>query len=137
MLYQQTSDGIGEICMWGRHVFMGYLDKQEETNEVIDEEGWLHSGDLGLMDNQGYLYITGRIKGTRLGPAGISCKQAPPSMSGAGIPAPTKASALCLVWGRGITWVHRASCSAHPSSVLENSRWPSAGWTRESRPPRP
>ncbi|XP_028014928.1 long-chain-fatty-acid--CoA ligase ACSBG2 isoform X1 [Eptesicus fuscus] len=62
MLYQQTSDGIGEVCMWGRHVFMGYLEKQEETTEVIDEEGWLHSGDLGLMDNQGFLYITGRIK---------------------------------------------------------------------------
>ncbi|EPQ19040.1 Long-chain-fatty-acid--CoA ligase ACSBG2 [Myotis brandtii] len=62
MLLQPTSDGIGEICMWGRHVFMGYLEKQEETTEIIDEEGWLHSGDLGLMDNQGFLYITGRIK---------------------------------------------------------------------------
>lgn len=64
MLLQPTSDGIGEVCMWGRHVFMGYLEKQEETTEIIDEEGWLHSGDLGLMDNQGFLYITGRIKGT-------------------------------------------------------------------------
>ncbi|XP_059551240.1 long-chain-fatty-acid--CoA ligase ACSBG2 isoform X1 [Myotis daubentonii] len=62
MLLQPTSDGIGEICMWGRHVFMGYLEKQEETTEIIDEEGWLHSGDLGLMDSQGFLYVTGRIK---------------------------------------------------------------------------
>ncbi|ELK29824.1 Long-chain-fatty-acid--CoA ligase ACSBG2 [Myotis davidii] len=62
MLLQPTSDGIGEVCMWGRHVFMGYLEKQEETTEIIDEEGWLHSGDLGFMDNQGFLYITGRIK---------------------------------------------------------------------------
>ncbi|KAM7140506.1 long-chain-fatty-acid--CoA ligase ACSBG2 isoform 1-T5 [Molossus nigricans] len=62
MLLQQTSDGIGEICIWGRHVCMGYLERQEETMEVIDEEGWLHTGDLGRMDSQGFLYITGRIK---------------------------------------------------------------------------
>ncbi|XP_016053395.1 PREDICTED: long-chain-fatty-acid--CoA ligase ACSBG2 [Miniopterus natalensis] len=62
MLFQPNNDGIGEVCMWGRHVFMGYLERQEETMEAIDEEGWLHSGDLGRMDNQGFLYITGRIK---------------------------------------------------------------------------
>nr|XP_012803447.2 long-chain-fatty-acid--CoA ligase ACSBG2 [Jaculus jaculus] len=62
MLYQQNNDGIGEVCMWGRHVFMGYLDREEATGEAIDDEGWLHSGDMGRMDNQGYLFITGRIK---------------------------------------------------------------------------
>ncbi|XP_007109417.3 long-chain-fatty-acid--CoA ligase ACSBG2 [Physeter macrocephalus] len=62
MLYQQTKDGIGEICLWGRHVFMGYLEREDATVEAIDEEGWLHSGDLGRMDNQGFLFITGRIK---------------------------------------------------------------------------
>ncbi|XP_035976575.1 long-chain-fatty-acid--CoA ligase ACSBG2 [Halichoerus grypus] len=62
MLYQQSKEGIGEICIWGRHVFMGYLEMEDETMEVIDEEGWLHTGDLGCMDNQGFLYITGRIK---------------------------------------------------------------------------
>uniref|UniRef100_A0A8C0XGF7 long-chain-fatty-acid--CoA ligase n=1 Tax=Castor canadensis TaxID=51338 RepID=A0A8C0XGF7_CASCN len=62
MLYQQNKDGIGEVCVWGRHVFMGYLEREEATVEVIDEEGWLHSGDLGRMDSQGFLYITGRIK---------------------------------------------------------------------------
>ncbi|XP_037021048.2 long-chain-fatty-acid--CoA ligase ACSBG2 [Artibeus jamaicensis] len=62
MLCQQTNDGIGEVCIWGRHVFMGYLGRQDETMEVIDEEGWLHTGDLGRMDKQGFLYITGRIK---------------------------------------------------------------------------
>ncbi|KAG8519050.1 Long-chain-fatty-acid--CoA ligase ACSBG2, partial [Galemys pyrenaicus] len=73
MLYQQTQDGTGEICLWGRHVFMGYLDKEEATKEAIDEEGWLHSGDLGKLDQQGFLFITGRIKGI-LGLA--SCKRA-------------------------------------------------------------
>ncbi|KAB0400783.1 hypothetical protein E2I00_004806 [Balaenoptera physalus] len=62
MLYQQTKDGVGEICLWGRHVFMGYLEREDATAEAIDEEGWLHSGDLGHMDNQGFLFITGRIK---------------------------------------------------------------------------
>ncbi|KAM9688820.1 long-chain-fatty-acid--CoA ligase ACSBG2 isoform 2-T2 [Trichechus inunguis] len=62
MLYQPNKDGIGEICFWGRHVFMGYLEREDATKEVVDEDGWLHSGDLGRMDSQGFLYITGRIK---------------------------------------------------------------------------
>ncbi|XP_075854142.1 long-chain-fatty-acid--CoA ligase ACSBG2-like isoform X1 [Microcebus murinus] len=62
MLLEQNKDGIGEVCIWGRHVFMGYLESEDETLDVFNEEGWLHSGDLGKMDNQGFLYITGRIK---------------------------------------------------------------------------
>jgi len=49
--------------MGGRHVFMGYLDMEDKTKEAIDEEGWLHTGDIGRKDPYGYLYITGRIKG--------------------------------------------------------------------------
>lgn len=55
-------DGNGEICMSGRHVFMGYLNMEEKTKEALDEEGWLHSGDIGKKDCDGYLFITGRIK---------------------------------------------------------------------------
>nr|XP_040146957.1 long-chain-fatty-acid--CoA ligase ACSBG2 [Ictidomys tridecemlineatus] len=62
MLVQQNKDGTGEVCMWGRHIFMGYLDREDTTRETIDEDGWLHSGDLGRVDNQGFLFITGRIK---------------------------------------------------------------------------
>ncbi|XP_058801294.1 long-chain-fatty-acid--CoA ligase ACSBG2-like [Phymastichus coffea] len=54
--------GEGEICMNGRHVFMGYLNNPEKTNETKDQNSWLHSGDLGKMDADGFLYITGRIK---------------------------------------------------------------------------
>ena len=42
---------------------MGYLDDEELTKEALDEEGWLHSGDIGRVDKDGFLYITGRVKG--------------------------------------------------------------------------
>ena len=41
---------------------MGYLDEPEKTAEAIDEEGWVHSGDIGKIDKDDFLYITGRIK---------------------------------------------------------------------------
>lgn len=52
----------GEICMRGRHVFMGYMKDKISTNNTIDQEGWLHSGDLGVVDKDGFIKITGRIK---------------------------------------------------------------------------
>lgn len=52
----------GEICLYGRNIFMGYLSKPNQTNEAIDANGWLHSGDVGKIDKDGFLYITGRIK---------------------------------------------------------------------------
>lgn len=55
-------DGEGEICMGGRHVFMGYLNDPEKTKEAKDDHSWLHSGDLGKKDVDGFLYVTGRIK---------------------------------------------------------------------------
>ncbi|KAJ1212737.1 hypothetical protein NDU88_000386 [Pleurodeles waltl] len=61
-IYALDKDGYGEICLRGRHVFMGYLNMVEKTNEALDEEGWLHTGDIGKLDQEGFLYITGRIK---------------------------------------------------------------------------
>ncbi len=52
----------GEVCCRGWNVMRGYYKNPEATAEVIDEDGFLHSGDLGLMDKGGYLHITGRIK---------------------------------------------------------------------------
>ncbi|XP_028856113.1 long-chain-fatty-acid--CoA ligase ACSBG2 isoform X3 [Denticeps clupeoides] len=56
------AEGNGEICFWGRHVFMGYLNMPDKTEEALDKDGWLHSGDLGKHDEQDFLFITGRIK---------------------------------------------------------------------------
>lgn len=62
-LENPDQDGSGEICFWGRHVFMGYLNMPDKTTEALDQDGWLHSGDLGRHDKNDFLFITGRIKG--------------------------------------------------------------------------
>jgi fatty-acyl-CoA synthase len=53
---------IGEICTRGYHVMTGYFDNPEGTAEAIDAEGWLHTGDLGSMDERGYCRVEGRVK---------------------------------------------------------------------------
>lgn len=52
----------GEICARGHGIMLGYYKNEEATNECIDKAGWLHSGDLGVMNAQGYIHITGRKK---------------------------------------------------------------------------
>ena len=54
--------GVGEICFRGYHIMKGYYGDDEATAKAIDEHGWLHSGDLGSMDAEGYVKITGRLK---------------------------------------------------------------------------
>jgi fatty-acyl-CoA synthase len=53
---------VGEICFRGHHVMKGYYGDVEATRKAIDANGWLHSGDLGTMDADGYVRITGRLK---------------------------------------------------------------------------
>jgi len=52
----------GEYCTRGPHVMIGYWGDPEMTGEAIDSEGWMHSGDLATMDDDGYVNIVGRIK---------------------------------------------------------------------------
>ncbi|BBL79275.1 AMP-binding protein [Rubrobacter xylanophilus] len=52
----------GEICARGYQTMIGYFGMPEATEEVLEADGWLHTGDLGTMDERGYLRITGRLK---------------------------------------------------------------------------
>ena len=52
----------GEICFRGYHIMHGYYSQPDKTAEAIDASGWLHSGDIGSMDKEGYVRITGRLK---------------------------------------------------------------------------
>jgi len=59
---QRPSGEVGELCTRGYSVMLGYWDQPDKTAEAIDAEGWMHTGDLGVMDADGYVSITGRIK---------------------------------------------------------------------------
>ena len=52
----------GELCIRGDSVMMGYYKDPEGTAEVLDAEGWLHTGDLARIDERGYIFLTGRKK---------------------------------------------------------------------------
>lgn len=62
--------GIGEICVRGENLMNGYFKNQEATDSIIDDEGWLHTGDLGMIEADGTIFIRGRSKSMILGPSG-------------------------------------------------------------------
>ncbi len=60
---ETVAPGIqGEVCCRGYNVMKGYYNNPQATTDAIDKDGWLHSGDLGILDDEGYLSITGRHK---------------------------------------------------------------------------
>ncbi|GAB0089193.1 Very long-chain-fatty-acid--CoA ligase bubblegum [Sergentomyia squamirostris] len=61
-IHEPDEKGHGEICMRSRNIFMGYLNDPDKTRDAVDDDGWLHSGDIGYIDERGLLYITGRLK---------------------------------------------------------------------------
>lgn len=62
MIANPDENGEGEICMRGRNIMMGYLRNEAATRDTIDSQGYVHSGDRGKIDPDGFLRITGRIK---------------------------------------------------------------------------
>lgn len=56
------ADGAGELCVNGRHLFMGYLNCPDKTKETFEDSGWLKTGDIAKIDKEGFVYITGRLK---------------------------------------------------------------------------
>ena len=60
----------GEILARGKNVMLGYYKNEEATRLAFDDEGWYHTGDLGVMDTQGNIFIKGRKKNMLLGPNG-------------------------------------------------------------------
>lgn len=61
---------VGEIILRGDNVMMGYYKNEKATREIIDEKGWMHTGDLGIMDRERNIYIKGRSKDMILGSSG-------------------------------------------------------------------
>lgn len=84
-LEKESLDGVGSFCIWGRHVFMGYLNDKESTEKKLDNYGWLHTSDLGFLDFDKFLYVLGDIHGeesarsSREGTLGRSRPQPPVS----------------------------------------------------------
>lgn len=70
ILDPDPDSGVGEICVRGENVMEGYYKNPDATAQVMDAEGWLHTGDLGMIDEDGFLFIKGRSKNMLLGPSG-------------------------------------------------------------------
>jgi long-chain acyl-CoA synthetase len=67
---KEGNQEIGEILVKGENVMSGYYKNEDATRDAIDADGWLHTGDLGLVDLDRYIFIKGRCKNLILGPSG-------------------------------------------------------------------
>ena len=61
-IHNPDAEGNGEILLRGRNIFKGYYKNEEASRETLDSDGFLHTGDVGKVDSNGNMTITGRIK---------------------------------------------------------------------------
>ena len=61
-LVDQDENGVGELCVKGPTVMLGYYEDKEATDAVLEPDGWFHTGDLAMIDKKGFITITGRKK---------------------------------------------------------------------------
>ncbi len=66
----QPADDVGEILVKGENVMLGYYKNPQATTATIETDGWMHTGDLGMIDNEGFVFIKGRSKSMILGSSG-------------------------------------------------------------------
>jgi long-chain acyl-CoA synthetase len=121
----------GEVLMRGPTVFPGYFKDETATREVIDPEGWLHTGDLGALDEHGYLRITGRKKdliitagGKNIAPSGIEEQLEAHRLVGhavcVGDRRPYIAALLTLDLEEAAAWAATRHVSAGPEALAGN-----------------
>jgi long-chain acyl-CoA synthetase len=67
---EDPENKVGEILIKGENVMEGYYKNEEATKEILDKDGWLYSGDLGIIDKDGFIYIKGRSKSLIVGASG-------------------------------------------------------------------
>lgn len=65
LIQNPDEDGNGEICYRSRSVMMGYLNREDQTTKDIDPDGYLHTGDVGIVDEEGFIKITGLYRETK------------------------------------------------------------------------
>jgi fatty-acyl-CoA synthase len=97
---------MGEICVRGYNVMQGYYREPEATAAIVDTQGWLHTGDMGYLDKDGNVHLTGRLKeliirgGENISPAEVEAVIAEDSRIKAckavGVPDPHYGEAVCL-----------------------------------------
>ena len=61
-IFNPDFNNIGELCVKGRGIFQGYFNDIQSTCNVIDKDGYFHTGDEGFIDEEGFVTITGRLK---------------------------------------------------------------------------
>ena len=62
ILHPDNQTGVGEICVRGENLMSGYFKNEEATSQILDSDGWLHTGDVGTVDLEGNIFIRGRNK---------------------------------------------------------------------------